>query len=186
MDSNLFDAALQLTATTWKAYTVAICILFVTLMIDMLSGFSFLKGKTPIDLAGFKIVREALSATYGLVFSSFVATVFLESRLLKSRSSATNLSTSNASSVLDLWFLSPFSASGLLRTVFWILFIYGFLLLAIFSCVHLARILPPDPNRMSSAKYVAIGAGDLVLLVICAPFGYWTYQNFQHVRSVLP
>jgi hypothetical protein len=185
MDSKLFEAALERAAKTWKTYVAAICILHLTLIIDSLSGFSFLRGETPIDLAGFKVVREALSATYGILFSLFVATAFLQSRLLTTRSSGTDLSTSNGLSVLDLWFLSPFSDSPLLRRAFWFLFIDGFLFLALFSFVHLALIIPPDPTRMSSAIYMAIGAVDLVLLVICVPFGYLTYKNFKHVRSML-
>jgi len=185
MDSKLFEAALERAAKTWKTYIAAICILHLTLIIDALSGFSFLLGKDPIDLAGFKVVREALSATYGILFSVFVATTFLESRLLKTRSSASDLAKSNGLAMLDLWFLSPFSDLPLLRKVFWFLFIDGFLFLAQFSYAHLALISPPNPARMSSEMYVAIGGVDLVLLIICVPFGYRTYRNFQHVRAML-
>lgn len=185
MDAKLFEAALERAAKTWKTYIAAICILHLTLIIDALSGFSFLQGKDPIDLAGFKVAREALSVTYGILFSVFVATTFLESRLLKIRSSASNITKSNGLSVLDLWFLSPFSCSPLLRKAFWFLFIDGFLFLAQFSFVHIALISPPNPARMSSGIYVVIGAVDLVLLIICVPFGYRTYQNFQHVRVML-
>lgn len=76
MESKLFEAALERVAKTWKTYITAICILHLTLIIDALSGFSFLRGGEPIDLAGFKVVREALSATYGLLFSLFVVNAF--------------------------------------------------------------------------------------------------------------
>ena len=171
---------------TWKTYVTAICILHLTLIIDALSGFSFLRGEEPIDLAGFKVVREALSATYGILFSLFVVNAFLESRLLKTRSSATDLSTANGFPVLELWFLSPFSDSQILRKAFWFLFIVGYLLLAQLSVVHLLfseRL--SDPTRMSSEVFAAIGAIDFILLVICMPFGYRIYQNFQHVQSML-
>lgn len=186
MESKLFEAALERVVKTWKTYITAICILHLTLIIDALSGFSFLRGGEPIDLAGFKVVREALSATYGILFSLFVVNAFLESRLLKSRSSATDLSTANGFSVLDLWFLSPFSDSQILRKAFWFLFIVGYLLLAQLSFVHLlfSETLS-DPTRMSPGIFAAIGAIDFILLVICIPFGYRIYQNFQHVRSML-
>lgn len=185
MSSERFEAALERAAKTWKAYFAAICILHVTVMIDALSGFPFLEGRTPIDLAGFEVVREALSATYGLVFSLFVATVYLESNLLKARSSAADLSSSCWLSVVDLWFLSPFSESPLLRAVFWFLFVDGFLVLGLFSFAHLAVVLPPDSGRMSLATYVAIGVVDLILMIICIPFAYYTYRNFEHVRVLL-
>jgi len=72
MESKLIEAALERVVKTWKTYITAICILLLTLIIDALSGFSFLRGGEPIDLAGFKVVREALSATYGILFSVFV------------------------------------------------------------------------------------------------------------------
>jgi hypothetical protein len=164
---------------------VSICILHLTLLIDALSGFTFLRGKTPIDLAGLKVVREALSLTYGILFSVFVATVFLESRLLKARCSIGEVSATERRSALDLWLLSPFSESALLRGIFWFLFIDGFLFLALFSFVHLALVFPPDPARMSATVYVAIGGIDCLLLFVCAPFAYRTYQNLRHVRSML-
>ena len=186
MESKLFEAALERVINTWKTYVTAICILHLTLIIDALSGFSFLRGEEPIDLAGFKVVREALSATYGILFSLFVVNAFLESRLLKTRSSATDLSTANGFPVLELWFLSPFSDSQILRKAFWFLFIVGYLLLAQLSVVHLLfseRL--SDPTRMSSEVFAAIGAIDFILLVICMPFGYRIYQNCQHVQSML-
>jgi hypothetical protein len=185
IDSDLFKAALERAAKTWKTYATAICILNLTFMIDALSGLSFFRGGKPIDLAGFKVVREALSATYGILFTVFVATVFLESRLLRARFSVSGASTPGARSVLDLWLLSPFSDSPRLRKVFWFLFINGFLFLAAFSFVHLAFLFPPDPCRMWPAAYVAIGAFDLILLFPCAWFAYRTYQNLQGVRSML-
>lgn len=185
MSSERFEAALEQAAKTWKTYFAAICILHVTIMIDALSGFPFLTGETPIDLAGFEVVREALSATYGIVFALFVATVYLESDLLKARSSTAELSGSSWLSVVDLWFLSPFSESPLLRGAFWFLFVHGLFVLALFSFSHLAVVLPPDPGRMSEAMYVAIGAVDLILLILCIPFAYFTYQNFEYVRALL-
>ena len=186
MESKLFEAALERVVKTWKTYITAICILLLTLIIDALSGYSFLRGGEPIDLAGFKVVREALSATYGILFSVFVANAFLESRLLKTRSSATDLSTANVFSVLDLWFLSPFSDSQFLRKAFWFLFIVGYLLLAQLSFVHLLALVNSSiSTRMRPEIFAAIGAIDFILLVICIPFGYRIYQNFQHVRSTL-
>ena len=185
MNSKLFDATLERVAKTWKTYISAICILYLTLIIDALSGFSFLRGINPIDLAGFKVVREALSATYGILFAVFVVSTFLESRLLKTCSSTSNLAKSNGLAVLDLWFLSPFSSSSLLSKAFWFFFIDGFLFLALFSFVHIALISPPNPARMMPEIYFAIGVVDSVLLVICAPFGYLTYRNFQYVRALL-
>lgn len=185
MDSKLFDAALTQAATTWKTYAKAICVLALAFLIDALSGFSFFfKGET-IDLFGTKVVRETLSATYGILFSVFVGTVFLESRLLKYRLAAFDASTSGASSVLDLWLLSPFSQSKWLRAAFWALFIDGFCCLAVFSWVHLFCHRLPLRHGMTPALYVAIGAVDALLLVVTAPFGYWTYQNLQQVKSKL-
>ena len=164
---------------------VGICILHLTLLIDALSKFPFLRGEASIDLAGFKVVREALSATYGILFTLFVATAFLESKLLKTSISAADGAASKELPALDLWFLSPFSDTPLFRKLFWFLFIDGFLFLAQFSFVHLALIWPPAPARMSPAIYRTIGAIDLLLFAICTPFAYWTYQNLQQVRSIL-
>ena len=111
MNSNLFEAALARTAKTWKAYVSAICILYLTLLIDSLSGFSFLSGNEPISLGGFKVVREALSLTYGILFTLFILTAFLESRVLK-RSSVSLAPSPSGPSAPDLWFISPFSAPG--------------------------------------------------------------------------
>jgi len=154
-------------------------------MIDILSGLTFLRGENAIDLAGFKVVREALSATYGILFSVFVATVFLESRLLKDRSSFLDGSIYSGGSMLDLWFLSPFSDFLLLRKIFWLLFIDGFIFLAGFSIIHLTLTFPPDSARMGTPVYMLIGAVDAIFFIVCAPFAYRTYQNLQHVRSML-
>lgn len=186
MNSNLFEAALARAAKTWKAYISAICILSITLLIDYLSGFSFLLGKEPINLGGFKVVREALSLTFGILFSLFIATAWLESRVLKRSAVALSPSTSSSgNSALELWFISPFSASRFLRGVFWFFLVDGFLFLGTFSLIHLTGTLPPDPRRMAPWLYWAIGGIDCLVFAVCLPFAYFIFRNIQHVRSML-
>jgi len=183
MNSKLFEAALARAAKTWKTYVSAICVLYLTLLIDFLSGFSFLSGREPINLAGFKVVREALSLTYGILFALFVTSAWLESRVLRASSSGSDSSMPADSAALDLWFISPFSSARPLRFLFWFLFVDGFLFLAQFSLIHLACLWPPDPKRMSEGVYIMIGVIDLILLLICLPLAYRIYKNLQHVRA---
>ena len=183
-----FVAALNQTQKTWGRFFTALCILLLTLLVDAVSGFSFLSGETAIDLAGFKVVREALSVTYGLLFTLFVATAFVESRLLKRYCLVAQASDSKALRELcelELWIMSPFSTSPLLRALFWILFIDGFLFLVLFSAIHLAGWIPPDPKRMSLAIYRGIGALDATLLLVCIPLGGRLYKNLESVRSTV-
>ena len=185
MEQKQFEALIEATAKTWRAYAVAIGVLYLSMVVDVLSKAPFFLGYHPIELGGFKIVREALSATYGIVFSGFVATVCLESNLLRKRLCSIEVATLSRTPVLDLWFLSPFSDSRLLRAMFWLLFADGFVLLAIFSIIHIALILPPDPARMSELTYRSIGAFDLLLLIVCVPFGYKTFGNLSCVQDFL-
>ncbi len=193
MQSRLFETALGRAAKTWQTYTKALCTLHLAFIIDALGGFLFLKGKS-IDFLGFTVVRESLSATYGILFSLFVATTFIESRLLKNCVSPNNPLMPDELPVLPLWFLSPFSDLPLMRWMFWILYIDGFQYLAFFSLAHLAIFIYPDwvnlfPNNglknLQDNKYIAIGVINLILLIICVPFGYLTYRNFQSVRAAL-
>jgi hypothetical protein len=186
VDLKRFEAALERAGKTWKRYSTALCALLLAFIIDWLSGFRFLKEQQQIEVAGFKVVREALSATYGILFSVFIATVFLESCQLLVRSATTDGALSDPPDALDLWLLSPFSGSRALRSIFWALFLYGFCLLAFFSIVHLMGHWPPNPGRnMSMGLYRGIGLFDLLLLIPCSYYGYRTYQNLQRVRSRL-
>jgi len=188
MQTALFQEALKQTQKTWQRYSAAICILSLSFLIDGLSNFSFLKGHQPIEVGGFKVVREALSATYGILFFVFIVTAYLESQVLK-QCSQTVADTGAASlpdlSQLDLWFVSPFSKSTMLRRLFWGMLILGLLFLALFTVIHHASLMLPDPGRMSQAVYVSIGVGDLLLLVLCVRFCYWIYKNLQSVRGYL-
>jgi len=184
MNSNLFEAAPARAAKTWKAYISALCILHLTLLIDSLSGFSFLSGNEPISLGGFKVVREALSLTYGILFTLFIVTAFLESGVLK-RSSVGLSPTPSGNSAVDLWFISPFSASRFLRGLFWFFLVDGFLFLAAFSLIHLDGRWPPNPDRMSAKIYTLIGRVDFILFVTCLPFAYLIYRNLRRVRTVM-
>jgi hypothetical protein len=183
MSATLFEAAAEKTAKTWNRYIVALCILQLTLMIDQMSGAEFLCQGKPIDLAGFKVVREALSATYGILFAVFIGAAYLESRLL--RESAPGSSAMERPAVIDLWFVSPFSKSLFFRFLFWGALVYGFVLLAIFSVIHLAAIGPPRSNTVSSLTYRAIGAGDLLVLIFSTSYAFKIYRNLEEVRSKL-
>ena len=83
MSSELFSDALKGTRATWKKYVTGLCILDLGVLIDWLSGRSFFSGKEPIELAGFKVVREALSASYGVLFVIFIITAFYQSCVLR-------------------------------------------------------------------------------------------------------
>ncbi|TLU87345.1 MAG: hypothetical protein FDX21_00430 [Chlorobium sp.] len=193
MQSKLFETALERAAKTWQTYTKVLCTLHLAFIIDALGGYLFLQGKS-IDFVGFTVVRESLSATYGILFSLFVATTFIESRLLKTCVSSNNSLMPDELPVIHLWFLSPFSELSFMRKVFWFLYIDGFHFLALFSFAHLAIFISPDCVqsflkidliKLPDDIYVGIGVIDLVLFIICVPFGYLTYRNFQSVRAAL-
>ena len=184
MQSKLFETALERAAKTWQTYTKALCTLHLAFIIDALGGNLFLQGKS-IDFAGFTVVRESLSATYGILFSLFVATTFIESRLLKTCISPNNPLMPDELPVLHLWFLSPFSDLPFMRKMFWFLFIDGFHVLALFSFAHLFPHGVKPSLNIDLEIYGAIGVIDLILFIICVPFGYLTYRNFQSVRAML-
>jgi hypothetical protein len=183
MASSKLGRILETTSKTWKAYAKAISILNLTFLIDWMGGFTFMKKGGSLDIGGFKIVREAFSATYGIVFFAFVLTVFLQSGLL-SRSTDPPMP-SDADDQLDSWFLSPFSDSALVRFIFWLFFVGGFLWLAALCVVHLFLISEPDPDRMSEAIYFLIGVGNTILLAVATWLGKRTYQNMAEVRDRL-
>lgn len=183
MKSGLFEAVLLKTKKTWTTYVTALCALSLGLLIDWLGGSHFLRPGGAIDLAGFKVVREALSATYGILFAVFIIATFCESRLLKKLSqTAAHLP---ESAELELWFLSPFSRSlwgSLLRAG---LFSIGYSWLAVFSVVHIANKFPPNPKNMGTRLYVGIGIVDALILLGCLWFGLKIYQNHRLVRRWL-
>ncbi|HYJ06817.1 MAG TPA: hypothetical protein VEX43_16900 [Chthoniobacterales bacterium] len=183
MSSTLFDAAAERTGKTWKTYMVALCILQLTLMIDAMSGFSFLREGGEIDLAGFKIVREALSATYGILFAVFIGTAYFESGLLLRSAGDTSGSILAKPAAIDLWFISPFSHSRFMRGLFWAALGYGFFLLGFFGWVHVAGWGPP--KYMPFWAYRAIGVVDLLVLIVCLEYARRIRRNFAEVKSKL-
>jgi hypothetical protein len=185
MATDFFSAVLERTIKTWRTYTVVLSGLGLTFIVDALNGFAFFHKQTAIELAGFKVVREALSLTYGILFAVFVGAVFLESCLLERRCPVGAAQSDEAEKLLDGWLISPFSEMPLLRISFWILFLAGFGTLASFSVVHIALWWPPDPARMSRSVYRMIGILDGVLLGISVGFGVSTYRNLREVRSRL-
>jgi hypothetical protein len=186
MSSTLFEAAAERAVKTWKAYLAALCVLLLAFIIDWMSGSPFFVKGEPIGLANFKVVREALSATYGILFAVFVGAACQESRLLRlSVKDAADSSVARPVAI-DLWFISPFSYSRSLRVLFWVSFVYGFGLLAFFSVIHLLGCWPPPEARMSHFAYRAIGAGDALVLAGCLRFALAPiYRNLQEVRRKL-
>ena len=63
MSANLFEAAAERAVKTWKAYLAALCLLLLAFVIDRMSGSPFFEKGEPIEIANFKVIREALSAT---------------------------------------------------------------------------------------------------------------------------
>ena len=185
MGSTLFEAAAERTAKTWKTYIVALCVLQLTLMIDIMSGFSFLGEGGKIDLAGFKIVREALSATYGILFGVFIGTAYFESGLLLRSAGNTSGSILARPAAIDLWFISPFSHSRFLRGLFWAALAYGFLLLVVFGLIHVAGWGPPRSGTVPLWAYRAIGVVDLAVLIVCLKYARRICRNLGKVRSKL-
>jgi hypothetical protein len=181
MKSDLFEAALLKTQKTWKTYVKALCGLTLGFLIDWLGGLSFFKGRAEINLAGFKVVREALSLTYGLLFAAFIATAFYESRLLKTLSeTAVRLPESTE---LELWYLSPFCNSRWRRFGWSYFFFVGYFLLAVFSFIHLSACIPPTIMKMR--WYFLIGVVDGVILLACLWPGWRIYRNLRSVRHRL-
>jgi hypothetical protein len=185
VSSTLFEAAAERAVKTWKAYLAGLCLLLLAFVIDWMSGSPFFTEGKPIELANFKVVREALSATYGILFAVFVGASYQESRLLL-RCAKGSLDKSLARpAAIDLWFISPFSHSRFLRFLFWLSFAYGFGLLGIFSVIHLAGCMQPHEGRMSQWPYQAIGVADALVFIGCLLFARWTCRNLQEVRRKL-
>jgi ABC-type spermidine/putrescine transport system permease subunit I len=87
---------------------------------------------------------------------------------------------------IDLWFISPFSYSGLLRALFWFSFFYGFGLLGFFSVIHIIGWKQPPQDRMSHFAYRAIGVGDGLVFAGCLLFALLPIcRNLQEVRRKL-
>src|SRR6185295_13475075 len=144
MNMDVFSAALKNMQSTWKTFAITVGGLNLAFLIDGLSGFSFLRAGGEIEIGGFKVVREALSASYGLLFTVFVVTAFLESRTVKVLcAKVPDGSVCPEETEAILWLLSPFSSSKKLRGLFWFLFADGFFFLAIFSVIHLLNWSPP-------------------------------------------
>jgi hypothetical protein len=176
--SDLFDAALLKTQKTWKTYVTAICSLNIGFLIDWLGKFSFFKGEAEISVAGFKVVREALSLTYGLLFAVFIATALCESRLLKALSETATRRPE--STELEFWYLSPFSRSRWRRFLWAGFFVDGYVLLVVFSVIHITKWIPP--KTMETPLYVGIGWFDAFIFFGCALFVWPIYQNLRSVR----
>src|SRR4051812_32290230 len=105
MSSTLFEAAAERAVKTWKAYLAALCVLLLAFIIDWMSGSPFFVKGEPIGLSNFKVVREALSATYGILFAVFVGAAWQESRLLRlSVKDAADSSVARPVAI-DLWFI---------------------------------------------------------------------------------
>jgi len=185
VSSTLFEAAAERAGKTWKIYIVALCILQLTLVIDAMSGLSFLGKGGQIDLAGFKVVREALSATYGILFAVFIGAAYLESGLLLRSAGHTSGSILARPAALDLWFISPFSHSRFLRGLFWAALFNGFILLGVFAWVHVAGWGPPRSGTVPFWAYRAIGVVDLLVLIVCLEFARRIRRNLRKVRSKL-
>lgn len=186
MSSTLFEAAAERAVKTWKAYLAALCVLLLAFIIDWMSGSPFFVKGEPIGLANFKVVREALSATYGILFAVFVGAAYQESRLLKlSVKDAADSSVARPVAI-DLWFISPFSSSRSLRVLFWFSFLYGFGLLGFFTVIHLIGWRQPPEARMSHFAYRAIGVGDGLVLAGCLRFALAPIcRSLQEVRRKL-
>jgi hypothetical protein len=185
MSSTLFEAAAERAVKTWKAYLAGLCLLLLAFVIDWMSGSPFFKeGK--IELGNFKVVREALSATYGILFAVFVGAACQESRLLRVSVKDAEDSSVARPVAIDLWFISPFSYSRSLRGLFWVSFSCGFGLLAFFSIIHLIGWKQPPAARMSHFVYRAIGAGDALVFAGCLRFALLPIcRNLQEVRRKL-
>jgi len=181
--SDLFEAALLKTQKTWKTYVTALCALNLGFLIDALGGSHFFGAGGEINLAGFKVVREALSAAYGLLFLAFIATTFYESRLLKTLSQpAVHFPESPE---LALWFLSPFSRSLAGRVFRKCLFVVGYFCLAVFSVIHITKTSAPQTDDIRALLYVPIGYADGLILCFCVYLGVKICQNLRFVRHRL-
>lgn len=200
-DKDVFASALENMQSTWKAFALTLCTLHLLLIIDVLSGSQFMKEGGAIEIGDFKIVRETLSATYGLLFTFFVVKALLESRVVRELCIAeAEGSISEVDTKAVLWLVSPFSWSRGLRVVFWLLLADGFILLAAFSAIHLfdVRSFPflPEitepvkgssgaqlPIKMLKPAYVGIGVLDLLLLVFCLWRCRELVENLRFIRA---
>ena len=185
---SLFVAMLKQVQGTWQTYTAALSILVMTFVIDGLGGFKFLQGTQEIQLAGFRVVRESISVVFGLLFSVFVVVAFYQSESLRRLSqvlTAANTTALNDLPDLRLWLLSPFSSDLFLRSVFWLVFLSGYLWLAWFGFVHLLARGRWLPQHMGLRLFRAIGVFDLALLAVCVVLGWQIVHNFEAVRATL-
>lgn len=183
MKPDLFEAALLKTQKTWQTYVKALCALDLVLLIDRLGGSNFLNPGGQIDVAGFKVVREALSATYGILFAVFIVATFCESRLLK-KFSETAVHFPESAEVA-LWFLSPFSWSRWGRGFRIVLFINGYFWLAWFARIHITNKYPPLKDGMKHPLYVGIGYVDAIIFLVCVCLGVMIYLDIRCVRHRL-
>ena len=199
MQIELFKAALKQTQTTWQRYIAAYCLLQMGFVIDVLGGSSFLVKHQAVELAGFKVVREAISFAYGVLFLVFVVAALVESRILRRCFDTPDPKVSAALQELpelQLWLVSPFSTFRLgryrvLRGVFWLLFLFGFSTLVFFIAVHL---LPPallypkvlrTPPLIDRRLFQAIGWFALAVLLLCIPLGWEIFKNLKAVSSAI-
>lgn len=181
MKPDLFEAALLKTRKTWQTYITALCGLAIGFMIDLLGGLAFFSGEAEISVGGFKVVREALSATYGILFAVFIATASFESRLLKTLSQTA--AHPPESTEFQLWVVSPFSKSRWGRVCWRVFFGYGYFLLAVFSLIHLTGCIPP--TKMAMSLYFSIGVMDALIFGVCFRYGLEIYRNLRFVRHRL-
>jgi len=183
MNLELFNDALKDAKHTWGKYIAALCILHVGFLIDALGGFEFFCGKGELHLGDFKVVREALSGTYGVLFFVFIVAAAYQAKLLRMLCPATGDRPHDVADRFDkghLWLLSPFSPFGGLRFVFWLLFAHGFFTLALFSMVHLAGWhAPPGADR--AATYRLVGFLDLGLFCASLFPGWSIYRDLYRV-----
>lgn len=196
MQIELFKATLKQTQSTWQRYIASYCLLQLGFIIDVLGGSGFLLGHQAIELAGFKVVREAISLTYGVLFLVFVVSALFESRILRQCFDATGHEVLLEPPELKLWLVSPFSTFRIgpfrvFRIIFWLLFIFGFSTLLLFIDVHLVppALLYPKvlrtPPLIDRGLFVAIGWFDLAVLLLCIPLGWQIFENLRAVASFI-
>lgn len=200
MQIELIKATLKQTQTTWQRYMAACCLLLLGFVIDLLGGASFLVRHQAIELAGFKVVREAISLTYGVLFLVFVVVAWLESGILRQSLATPDAKVSATLQELpelQLWLVSPFSTFRLagcrvLRVVFGSLFLLGFVTLTLFGTIHL---LPPaflypkglrtPPLFVSPCVFKAVGRFVLAVLLPYIPLGQQIRKNLRAVSKAI-
>ena len=184
MNLELFNDALKDAKNTWGKFFAALCILDVGFLIDALGGFEFFHGKGELHLGDFKVVREALSGTYGVLFFVFIVTAAYQAKLLRMLCPATSDRPHDPVDRFDkghLWLLSPLSPFGGLRFVFWLLFAHGFFTLALFSTVHLTGWQAP-PGTDPATTYRLVGFLDLGLFLASLFPGWSICRELGRVR----